>query len=35
MTNKKKLKYFHFLDYLKKQFPSGFNDPYFLASLEN
>jgi AraC family transcriptional regulator, transcriptional activator of pobA len=35
MTNKKKLKSFHFLEYLKKQFPSGFNDPYFLASQEN
>jgi AraC family transcriptional regulator, transcriptional activator of pobA len=35
MTNKKKLKYFHFLEHLKRQFPDGFNAPYFLASHES
>jgi AraC family transcriptional activator of pobA len=35
MTNKKNLKSFHFLEYLKKKFPGGFNAPYFLASEEN
>jgi AraC family transcriptional activator of pobA len=35
MNNKKVLKSFHFLEYLKKNFSPGYNAPYFLASHEN
>lgn len=35
MTIKKNLKTFHFLEYLKKNFPGDHNAPFFLASHEN